>query len=386
MALCIASASPYASASQYIFKVHKDKNIQPNTVEENWVDYGDHFNCMSWLPSADSIPFGNNFSQSRECQQKQIQTIDNSDFFRSITVNESDQGVGTLANLSVIGGSAIEYQNNTTLNVQSDEPGSSSEIEWANSGNISLSSNGSQATITSNASSGSAWVKYRLKSESGLISPWSSEHMITLKDDWVDTQHLSGVRFNGNNISSGAPAYNSNFTMETWVKPYKAIPTGTVAGNHAGKIDGTTGLENYIFAPTHGGVNTGRHGFGLSVGTNGIKVFAHSDGYMPALFVSYRGISSSSWNHVAVSVQNNVARVHLNGQFIGSSYAPYAGTLFSSVQLGSYGSYGPINASLAKTRVWNKPLSGSEIHNLYLRNLPISFTSGSGATLISVKN
>ncbi|MGD1524334.1 LamG-like jellyroll fold domain-containing protein [Vibrio harveyi] len=388
LALSLIPLSFPSFSGQYIISAYRDQSIIPGFVEDDWINVGSTFGCGEWSPNPSTVDFGTKYPTNRSCKQKQSQVIEGETFYREIIAKEQSEDTGLSANLVIQGETSLEYQNKAALQLQAIETSEASGItyEWANSDNVLVSNWDNNLSVFSNAPKGNAWVKYRMRGDAGLISEWSPQYNISLVDDWVDVNYLDGSRYIGNQSSIGASAIDSTFTLETWVKPHKAIPYGTVAGNAAGKIDGTNGQENYVFLPSHGGTNTGRHGFGLSVGTNGLKVFAHSAGYMPALFVSYRDISSKSWNHIAVSVQNNAARVYLNGNYIGTAQKPYAGTLFSSTSIGSYSSYGPINATLAHTRVWNKNLTDSDISSLYKRNLPTSFRSDSGATLLSVKN
>lgn len=199
---------------------------------------------------------------------------------------------------------------------------------------------------------------------------------------YVDTSTLTGTTYaNSQTLLSSGGMY-SNFTLETWIKPHKAIKSTSVMSNTG--IDGHY-EENYVFYPPHGGISTGYHGVGLSVGTNGIKVFAHSDGYLPALYVNYQTISSTSWNHVVLSVINNVPYVYLNGSLIGVGFAPSWGTLYSPYELGTNDSYGNFYGELSISRVWNGALSNTQVADNYNKYIELNTTVGS-STLVEIHN
>lgn len=84
-----------------------------------------------------------------------------------------------------------------------------------------------------------------------------------------------------NNSSGGSNAliYDSenNFTMEFWVKPYYLHEIDVES---TGGYGGTSG-QRYVIFPGHGGDGYGsRAGAGISVGTNGVSVYEHADGYL----------------------------------------------------------------------------------------------------------
>lgn len=175
----------------------------------------------------------------------------------------------------------------------------------------------------------------------------------------------------------------SNFTMETWIKPQKEIKTSSVKNNE--NKDGTKG-ENYVFYPDHGGSGTGVHGLGLSVGTNGIKVHAHSSSYMPSLFVDYREISSTEWNHIVVSVKDDLATVYLNGVSLGDALKVKSGTVYSSLSIGDYdNNYGALEADIAIARIWDNALTSSEVAEYYNKYISVG-KKLSQATLLEVKH
>lgn len=199
-------------------------------------------------------------------------------------------------------------------------------------------------------------------------------------DDTVKRKELIGTTYL-NKITSMTTILSQNFVFDAWVKPKKAIKTSSVQSNVG--VDGTSG-ENYVFYPRHGGDNTGNHGVGISVGTNGYKVFAHSGGYMPALFVKYTPISSTEWTHFLVVIRNNVPNIYVNGEYVGTGLPPSSGVLVNPMNIGDTG-YGPIDAELAFERLWSGTMTNEEVLNVYNKYKNINDVYGS-ATLKELKD
>jgi len=92
----------------------------------------------------------------------------------------------------------------------------------------------------------------------------------------------------------------NTFTVEAWVKPTAAHEIDDQ------RSDGTSG-QRYLIFPAHGG--TAAAGMGISVGTNGVSVYEHAGGYMPAVLV-WRG-ALRHWTHVAVVYQNRQPSLYI---------------------------------------------------------------------------
>jgi gliding motility-associated-like protein len=101
-------------------------------------------------------------------------------------------------------------------------------------------------------------------------------------------------------------SFNNSFTYECWARP-----TSTFVPD-AENTSGIPGLYNkkYLLWPTWRG-NEG--GIGISVGTNGVGVYAHGNNYMPAL-LTWTG-TLSGWTHIAVVVNNKQPTLYINGVF-----------------------------------------------------------------------
>lgn len=200
---------------------------------------------------------------------------------------------------------------------------------------------------------------------------------------YVDKNTLEGESYSLNYEAFTTEKFYQNFTMEAWVKPKETIRAGDISTNLGAA--GTSG-EQYVFYPIHGGNGTGVHGMGLSVGTNGVKVYVHSGGYMPPLFVSYRTISSTEWNHFTVSVNDGLPSIYLNGVHIGDGLKASSGNVFSPNTIGdNHAGYGPLKADVAVTRLWNGALNSTQIANNYNKFIQLN-KSIDGVTLLGLKH
>ena len=173
---------------------------------------------------------------------------------------------------------------------------------------------------------------------------------------------------------------SNNFTMEFWVKPSKAIPSGMIETNIPFYYAGVAG-QNYGVFPTHGGGYPGPNpnngypnhaGAGISVGTNGVAVFEHSHNYIPPILLLYTPISSINWTHIAVVYTARNPSLYINGLLVRTS--PFTSTITDvhpSASLGDLYNYGPFGGSIDELRIWDTPLSGATIgawYNLHADN------------------
>ena len=147
---------------------------------------------------------------------------------------------------------------------------------------------------------------------------------------------------------------SNNFTLEAWVKPNAAqqIDAEATSGTY-----GTSG-KNYLFWPTQSGAVDG--GAGVAVGTNGVGVYEHGDGYLPALAVYNGAISSTQWTHIAVVYRNKQPSIYLNGALVRTGLPSPRNNVYASQEIGGdvYGHYSGLADQIS---VYDTALSGSEI-------------------------
>lgn len=181
---------------------------------------------------------------------------------------------------------------------------------------------------------------------------------------WVAGKYGSALTFNGSNYMSWSAAPTNSFTLETWVKATTTheIDTESTSGT------GGTANQKYLFGATSGGANAGA---GVSVGTNGISVYEHGDGYMPALAV-YSGSLGTDWNHIVVTYTNKQPRIYLNGVLVRTGLTSPKATVYAPVQLAS-GAYGSFAGTVDEVKTYNRALSNAEVVQ--------RFNSGPAATI-----
>ena len=161
----------------------------------------------------------------------------------------------------------------------------------------------------------------------------------------------------------------NNFTVAFWANPQSPHESDTEATSGIGGVSG----QRYAIDPRQGGTFYGSPDHscaGVSVGTNGISVYEHSDGYMPALLVHQTAISG--WTHVAVVYENKQPRLYVNGKLARNGLLSpkkfvhiNPGALGGNPKTPSGGEgYGFFQGSLDDVRIYEWALSAAEVQNL----------------------
>ena len=65
----------------------------------NWTDSGSHYDCDTWSPNVDTVPYGDSFTQTRDCSQNQIRSRDVFDVWAdgTETLNRVETGNQTIS-------------------------------------------------------------------------------------------------------------------------------------------------------------------------------------------------------------------------------------------------------------------------------------------------
>ena len=160
----------------------------------------------------------------------------------------------------------------------------------------------------------------------------------------------------------------NNFTLEAWVKPTETHQRDVQSNTGTA---GTAG-QKYIFGANQEGANGG---IGVSVGTNGISVYEHGDGYLPALAV-YNADIGTNWTHVVVVVEDQTPKIYVNGVLKHTGEISTRPKTFAPTTLG-LGTYGAFKGCLDEVALYNKVLTADEIKQKYekvifLDNMTIS--------------
>lgn len=145
----------------------------------------------------------------------------------------------------------------------------------------------------------------------------------------------------------------NTFTYEFWVKPLgqrkKTVQDNTTVSGVANSN------QQYVVTPAHGLVNAG---MGVSVGTNGISVFEHGDGYLPSTLVYDAKITD--WTHVAIVYVNRTPNLYINGVFVKTGVQSARSIVYPSVGSGIYG-YSLFKGEVDNIRIWNADLTSTEL-------------------------
>ena len=172
-------------------------------------------------------------------------------------------------------------------------------------------------------------------------------------------EEICALSFNGvndyMNVSKFIDVVN-NFTMELWMNPLSTheIDAESTSGN-----SGISG-QRYAIFPTYGETwGAGRAGAGISAGTNGISVYEHTNGYMPALLV-WEG-TLSGWNHIVVVYIHRQPKLYVNEVLVRTGLTSSKTYVHPSTESIGGGDYGCFKGLIDEVRIYNRALSIEEV-------------------------
>ncbi|MBU0728665.1 MAG: DUF2341 domain-containing protein [Proteobacteria bacterium] len=166
--------------------------------------------------------------------------------------------------------------------------------------------------------------------------------------------------FNGsNNISwnyaGGTP--QTNFTIAAWVKATEGHQIDDPQSN-TGTL-GTAG-QKYLFDAQFYATGAG---LGVSVGIDGISVYAHGSGYLPPLAV-YSGALGTDWHHIAIVVANRIPSIYLDGNLVRTGLQSTKSPLYAPQRIAA-NAYGNFKGQVDDVKVFNRNLTADEIKQLH---------------------
>jgi hypothetical protein len=123
---------------------------------------------------------------------------------------------------------------------------------------------------------------------------------------------------------------------------------------------GGTGGQHYLFGAQHGGDANG--GSGLSVGSNGVSVYEHGSGYMPALAVGHLAPGTTP-AVVAVNYRNRRPTLFLQGVRVSEGLTSPRSQVTAPVEIGA-GAYGAFAGDLAEVLLFDRSLEETELGGL----------------------
>ena len=157
----------------------------------------------------------------------------------------------------------------------------------------------------------------------------------------------------------------NTFTILLWVKPGRTHELDAETSLSTAGVSG----QNYALFPN---LNTakwnwdtsGYAGAGISVGNNGVSVYEHAGGYMPPVLVWAGAVSGSGWTHIAVTYNNGVPSLFVNGVFKKTGVKGAHQNVVPSFVIGS-NAYGNYSLGVDEYKLFGGVLSAADIAAAY---------------------
>ncbi len=162
------------------------------------------------------------------------------------------------------------------------------------------------------------------------------------------------LRFDGANdqLLLPRPLATNSFCL---VAVFRTSQSHEVDPENNSGVGGVSG-QRYLFGAQHGGdYNSGA---GVSVGTNGVSVYEHGSGYMPALAV-YAGQVGAGPAVLAVNYDAKRPAIDLQGLPSRVGVVSPRALVTAPVEIG-LGAYGAFGGDLAEILLYDRPLSENE--------------------------
>lgn len=167
------------------------------------------------------------------------------------------------------------------------------------------------------------------------------------------------INFDGTNDTvdrSISSNISNNFCYDIWCRPNATHQIDTES------TSGTSGLtgQRYLVAPNWRSADGGS---GISMGTNGVSVYEHGEGYIPSLLV-YQGTITLP-THVVVNYINKQPLLYLNGSLVRTGLTSLKSVVYlTDSQFGGH-VYGYFSGQIYQIKLYNRSLSSSEILQNY---------------------
>ncbi len=183
---------------------------------------------------------------------------------------------------------------------------------------------------------------------------------------------------------------SNNFTMELWVNPTAQQENDWESPDN--RYGGLWG-QRYAIYPQwmHDWDHPNAHaGAGISVGTNGVSVYEHSDNYIPPLLVWSGTVSGCT--HIAVVYQEKIPSLYVNGQLVKTGQTGTRDNVHPSAAFFGAPIYGAYAGRMDEVRIWDLPLTAEQIAERMKKKIDatdplwnhcvlyLPFAEGTGAT------
>jgi hypothetical protein len=176
---------------------------------------------------------------------------------------------------------------------------------------------------------------------------------------WIDGPQPV-IRFDGVDDLLRVPnvVATNDFTVIAVMAPTAAHEVDPQGANGVG---GTSG-QRWFLGAFHGG-DFGA-GAGISAGTNGVSVYEHGSGYMPAVVVAEVSLGSAP-TIVALTYRARRPTLSLHGVELPEASESIRALITTPVEIGS-GSYGAFQGGIFEVLIFDRALSRSEIRSVEL--------------------
>jgi hypothetical protein len=177
-------------------------------------------------------------------------------------------------------------------------------------------------------------------------------------------------QFNGSTQSASLSSFygsittpTNNFTYNIWALPTSTHEIDTEATAGASGVSG----QKYLVGAGQFGTNAG---VGISMGTNGVSVYEHGGGYMPALLVYSASLSTTKFTNVCVAYIDKKPKLYINGVLVREGLTSPKSLCYMNGGSLATGSYGNFAGHISVVQYYNRTLTDKEImaNYLYFKN------------------
>jgi len=347
--------------TQSIFKTGSN-NSAPNLVKAEYF-----FDSDPGFGNAFAIDFADTTHLTDEVYIVDLSTVSNG--FHSFNFRTQDgNGAWSLTNRQTF----FKFGQSLNLNIVKAEyfidsdPGFGNAIELPINPALNITDQIHSLTKPATLTEGTHTFFVRTQDANGI---WGLTNAISF--DHVVPKSGSGycLQFTGTGkkiVATQQTAIKNNFTMEVWVNATATTPIQTQANNG---VSGTSGNDKYVVMPAQGTLNFGINtaGVGFAVGTNGVCVFEHDASYLPSL-LSWNG-TLNGWNHIVIVYTNKQPSLYINGKLVATGLTSTKTDVYATNSEIGGGAYGNFSGSIDEFRIWDVPLSQTQIRERMCRKI-----------------
>lgn len=191
----------------------------------------------------------------------------------------------------------------------------------------------------------------------------ANQNTSVLKPKYISNaiNNLPAVQLDGlDDYMSTPTASNRNTNVKDSFSVFVVAQAKTTHGIDSESTSSTTGIsgQKYLISPVNGGTSgSGLAGAGISMGTNGISFYEHSDDYMPPLLV----YSATLTKPLVLLMEYNKKKpnLYINGRLVRTGLTSTKNVLPPSITIGG-SAYGVMSGYVAEVIVFNEVLKAND--------------------------